>query len=159
MSDEERLEIECPDCGKKLMVLRIARSIQRSQAKESSNADLQAFSLHEAAKKCGVSYSALWRAACQGKIKVLKGFGRMMVSAAELKRFLSETEIYNGKRRPKCSRCDFGVSRDLPLIACENTNTYEYYSNSGAPNDERKHGSLVNLGRQETNPSNVYEDR
>ena len=101
MSDEERLEIECPDCGKKLMVLRIARPIQLVQSKEPPNTDLQAFSLHEAAKKCGVSYSALWRAACQGKIKVLKGFGRMMVSAAELKRFLSQTATYNGKRRSK----------------------------------------------------------
>jgi DNA-directed RNA polymerase subunit RPC12/RpoP len=28
MGDEERLEIECPDCGKKLMVLRITGARQ-----------------------------------------------------------------------------------------------------------------------------------
>jgi rRNA maturation protein Nop10 len=100
MSDDERLEIECPDCGKKLMVLRIARPARIYSPQPPAEA-LEAYSLKEAAKKCGVSYNALWRAACRGDIKVLKGFGRIMVSAAELKRFLSQTETYNGKRRSK----------------------------------------------------------
>jgi len=102
MSYEERLEIECPDCSKKLIVLRIAgtRAAHPAPIPEPQK-DRRAFSLGGIAGKCGVSYSAIWRAACQGKIKVLKGFGRMMVSAAELNRFLSQTEIYNGKRRSK----------------------------------------------------------
>jgi hypothetical protein len=100
MSNDEQLEIECPDCGKKLMALRIARRA-RIYSQPAPAEALEAYSLKQAAKKCGVSYSALWRAACRGDIKVLKGFGRLMVSAAELKRFLSQTETYNGRRRSK----------------------------------------------------------
>lgn len=102
MSYEKRLEIECPDRGKKLIVLRIAgtRAAHPAAIPEPQE-DPRAFSFGEIAGKCGVSYSAIWRLAYQGKIRVLKGFGRMMVSAAELNRFLSQTEIYNGKRRSK----------------------------------------------------------
>jgi len=102
MNDEERLEIECPDCGKKLMVLRIAgpRQIQPVSVQERHD-DRRAFSLREIAEKCGVSYSVIWRAAARGDLKVLKGFGRTMVSGEELKRFLGKSETYNGKRRTK----------------------------------------------------------
>jgi hypothetical protein len=100
--DEERLEIECPDCGKKLMVLRIARSctIEAAPVREPQD-DRRAYSLREVAEKCGVSYSVLWRAAARGDIKVLKGFGRIMISGEELKRFLSKSEVYKGKGRTK----------------------------------------------------------
>jgi hypothetical protein len=50
MSDEERLEIECLDCGKKLVVLRIVRPIQPVQIKDSPNTDLQSYSVPESAK-------------------------------------------------------------------------------------------------------------
>ena len=99
MSDEERLEIECPDCGKKLMVLRIARSrtIEPALVQERQD-DRRAYSLREIAEKCGVSYSVIWRAVARGDLKVLKGFGRIMVSGEELKRFIGASETYNGKR-------------------------------------------------------------
>jgi hypothetical protein len=76
MNDEVRLEIQCPDCGKKLMVLRIAgtRLVQSAPILERQD-DRRAFSLGEIAEKCGVSYSAILRTPCQGKIKVLKASG------------------------------------------------------------------------------------
>ena len=81
MNNEDRLEIECPDCGKKLMILRIAgaRQIHPGPVQQPQE-DRRAFSLREIAEKCGVSYSVIWRAAARGDLKVLKGFGRTMVS-------------------------------------------------------------------------------
>jgi hypothetical protein len=63
--------------------------------------DRRAFSLREVAEKCGVSYSVIWRAVARGDLKVLKGFGRTMVSGEELKRFLGKSETYNARRRSK----------------------------------------------------------
>jgi len=61
----------------------------------------RAFSLKEAAPQCGASYSTLWRAACRGDLKVLAGMGRMMVSALELNRFLSQTKTPPKPRKRK----------------------------------------------------------
>jgi Helix-turn-helix domain len=61
-----------------------------------------AWTLRDAAERCGVSYWSLYRAACRGDLKVIKGFGRMMVSEAELSRFLSNaTEYLPRRRKPK----------------------------------------------------------
>jgi hypothetical protein len=55
MNDEERLEIECPECGEKLIVLRIARKPQIQPATvQERDEDRRAFSLREIAEKCGV---------------------------------------------------------------------------------------------------------
>ena len=61
----------------------------------------RAFSLKEAAPQCGASYSTLWRAACRGDLKVLAGMGRMMVSEAELNRFLGHTKTHTPKPRKR----------------------------------------------------------
>jgi predicted site-specific integrase-resolvase len=61
-------------------------------------ASRRAYSLAEAADMCGVSYHTIYRAVCRGHLKVLTGFGRLMVSDQELNRFLSKAEEYHGKR-------------------------------------------------------------
>jgi hypothetical protein len=50
-ANEERMEIECPDCGKKLMVLRIACSgtIEPAPVQERQD-DRRAYSLREVAE-------------------------------------------------------------------------------------------------------------
>jgi len=58
-----------------------------------------AYTLAEAAPMCGVSYVTLYRAACRGDLRVLSGFGRMMVSAAELERFLGKSKEYQPRAR------------------------------------------------------------
>jgi hypothetical protein len=58
------------------------------------------WSLKEAGERCGVSYITLYRAACRGDLKIIKGFGRMMVSESELSRFVANmTEYLPRKRR------------------------------------------------------------
>lgn len=68
---------------------------------EATNVARRAFNLREAAALCGRSYHTLYRAACRGELRVLSGFGRMMVSDKELNRFLGKSEIYRGKRAAK----------------------------------------------------------
>jgi hypothetical protein len=48
------------------------------------------YTLREAAQAVHRSYFTLYRAVCRGDLKVLKGFGRLAVSEAELNRFLGE---------------------------------------------------------------------
>jgi hypothetical protein len=61
----------------------------------------RAFTLSEAAALCGVCYQTLYRAAVRGDLKVLTGFGRMMVSDQELNRFLGRAEVYRPTKRRK----------------------------------------------------------
>jgi hypothetical protein len=61
------------------------------------------WSLKEAGERCGVSYLTLYRAACRGDLRIIKGFGRMMVSESELSRFAANvTEYLPRKRRKTC---------------------------------------------------------
>ena len=57
--------------------------------------------LGEAAAFCGVSYHTPYRAACREDLKVLAGMGRMMVSEAELNRFLNQTKMRTPKPRKR----------------------------------------------------------
>jgi hypothetical protein len=59
------------------------------------------WSLKEAAERCGVSYSTLYRAACRGDLKIIKGFGRMMVSESELPRFVANVTKYSPRKRKR----------------------------------------------------------
>jgi hypothetical protein len=59
------------------------------------------WSLKEAAERCGVSYQTLYRAACRGDLKIIKGFGRMMVSDSELPRFVANATEYLPRRRKR----------------------------------------------------------
>jgi hypothetical protein len=53
----------------------------------------RAYTLTEAAALFGVSYHSLYRAAIRNDLKLIRGFGRMMISDAELNRLL-ETQEY-----------------------------------------------------------------
>jgi len=66
---------------------------------ESEYAHKRAFTLGEAAAICGVSYHTIYRAICRGNLRVLTGFGRMMVSDKELERFLAKTAEYKPRKR------------------------------------------------------------
>ncbi len=59
------------------------------------------WSLKEAGERCGVSYLALYRAACRGDLKNNKGCGRMMVSESELSRFTANVTEYLPRKRGK----------------------------------------------------------
>lgn len=56
------------------------------------------YTLKQAADELGVSYISLWRAAARGNLKVLRGFPRLAVSAAELERFLTSNAEYSPRR-------------------------------------------------------------
>jgi len=62
------------------------------------------YTLRQAAEELGVTYVSLWRAAARGDLKVLKGFPRLAVSAAELKRFYSSDMEYSPRRRKAVTR-------------------------------------------------------
>jgi hypothetical protein len=83
------------------------------------HAQRRAFTLDEAAAICGVSYHTLYRAICRGNLRVLRGFGRMMVSDKELDRFLGKTADYKPRKRRKrenvCSK-DRGADRGAGFI-------------------------------------------
>ena len=68
---------------------------------KSDYAHRRAFTLDEAAAICGVSYHTIYRAICRGNLRVLTGFGRMMVSDRELNRFLDKTSGYKPRKRRK----------------------------------------------------------
>ena len=87
---------------------------ESSQASKSTNGDflenhkLEApaapppklcWSLKEAAERCGVSYHTLYRAACRGDLKIIKGFGRIMVPESELPRFVGNVTEYLPTKR------------------------------------------------------------
>ncbi len=57
-----------------------------------------AFSLAEVAEICGKSKIWAYRRIYAGELKVVSQGGRMLVARAELDRFLSQTEVYNGRR-------------------------------------------------------------
>jgi hypothetical protein len=67
----------------------------------SDSTERRAFTLSEAAALCGVCYQTLYRAAVRGDLKILSGFGRMMVSDHELDRFLNRSEVYRPTPRRK----------------------------------------------------------
>jgi predicted site-specific integrase-resolvase len=62
------------------------------------------WSLKEAAERCGVSYHTMYRAVCRGDLKIIKGFGRMMVSESELPRFVANATEYLPMRRKMSKR-------------------------------------------------------
>jgi excisionase family DNA binding protein len=59
----------------------------------------RAYTIAEAAKLLGVHRVSVYRRLYSGQLKVLKGFGQLMIPAHELDRFLSEVVEYSGRRR------------------------------------------------------------
>jgi hypothetical protein len=67
--------------------------------KDSEYRKRRVYTLRQAADEMGLTYVSLWRAAARGDLKVLKGFSRLAISAAELERFLSSNTEYSPRRR------------------------------------------------------------
>jgi helix-turn-helix protein len=57
------------------------------------------WSLREAAERYSVSYQTMYRAVCRGDLKIIKGFGRIMVSDSELRRFIANVAEYSLRKR------------------------------------------------------------
>ena len=72
-----------------------------SRSQSGSMSQKLCWSLKEAAERCGVSYHTLYRAACRGDLKIIKGFGRMMVSESELPRFVANVTEYLPRKRKR----------------------------------------------------------
>ncbi len=64
-------------------------------------ARLSSLSSYHFGERCGVSYLTLYRAACRGDLKIIKGFGRMMVSESELSRFVASMTEYLPRKRKR----------------------------------------------------------
>jgi len=73
-------------------------------AKDNEYKKRKVYTLRQAADELGVTYVSLWRAAARGDLKVLKGFPRLAISAAELERFLSSNTEYSPRRRRKTKK-------------------------------------------------------
>jgi hypothetical protein len=75
------------------------------------------YTLEQAAKEAGekCSYWKIYRAVCNHDLKVLKGFGRLCISHAELHRFLNESQDHvprpSKRGRPPKKR----VAEPVPL--------------------------------------------
>jgi hypothetical protein len=72
--------------------------------KDSEYKKRRVYTLKQAADELGVTYVSLWRAAARGDLKVLKGFPRLAVSAAELDRFLASSTEYLPRRRKRITK-------------------------------------------------------
>jgi helix-turn-helix protein len=78
-----------------------ARADYPSRSQPGSVNQRLCWSLKEAAEGCGVSYHTLYRAACRGDLKIIKGFGQMMVSESELPRFVANVTEYLPRKRKR----------------------------------------------------------
>lgn len=56
-----------------------------------------AFSPAEFARSCGRHKCWGYRKIYQGRVKVIRDCGRLLIPVAEVRRFLDDTVIYNGK--------------------------------------------------------------
>ena len=66
---------------------------------ESGLPDLRAYTIAQAAKMLGVHKVSVYRRIYEGKLKVLSGFGRLMISEGELEKFLNKVEIHTPRKR------------------------------------------------------------
>jgi excisionase family DNA binding protein len=58
-----------------------------------------AISINRFAQYLGRHRSTAYRLVCSGKVKVLKTAGIVMIPMSEVQRYLSDTQIYQPKRR------------------------------------------------------------
>jgi len=59
----------------------------------------QALSIQEFANCLGRHRSTAYRIVCSGGVKVLRRLGRVMIPMSEVQRYLSDTEVYQPKRK------------------------------------------------------------
>jgi excisionase family DNA binding protein len=72
---------------------------QKSSTSENGLANRRAYTIVEAAKLLGVHKVSVYRRIYSGKIKVLSGFGRLMIPDSELQKFLGDVKVYVPRRR------------------------------------------------------------
>jgi excisionase family DNA binding protein len=66
---------------------------------ENGLANRRAYTISEAAELLGVHKVSVYRRIYSGEIKVLSGFGRLMIPEAELQKFLGDVKVYVPRRR------------------------------------------------------------
>jgi excisionase family DNA binding protein len=66
---------------------------------EGGSPDPRAYSIAQAAKILGVHKVSVYRRIYEGKLKVLSGFGRLMISERELEKFLNKVEVHTPNKR------------------------------------------------------------
>jgi excisionase family DNA binding protein len=62
-------------------------------------AERRAYTISEAAELLGVHKVSVYRRIYSGEIKVLSGFGRLMIPETELQKFLGDVKVYVPRRR------------------------------------------------------------
>jgi excisionase family DNA binding protein len=78
--------------------------MQTEQTQINGLAERRAYTIAEAADLLGVHKVSVYRRVYSGEIKVLSGFGRLTIPAAELEQFLRKVTTYTPKRRPRAAR-------------------------------------------------------
>jgi excisionase family DNA binding protein len=68
---------------------------------ENGLANRRAYTIAEAAELLGVHKVSVYRRIYSGEIKVLAGFGRLMIPEAELQKFLEDVKVYVPRRRSR----------------------------------------------------------
>jgi len=66
---------------------------------ENGLAQRRAYTIVEAAQLLGVHKVSVYRRIYSGEIKVLSGFGRLMIPDTELQKFLGDVKVYVPRRR------------------------------------------------------------
>ena len=61
---------------------------------ETADKPRRAYTIPEVAKMTGVGRVTVYRAIYAGNLKVIKGFGRLMIAADELDRFLGKSVVH-----------------------------------------------------------------
>jgi excisionase family DNA binding protein len=75
--------------------------VQNASTLENGLANRRAYTIAEAAELLGVHKVSVYRRIYEGKIKILSGFGRLMIPEVELEKFLGKVETYTPhKRKP-----------------------------------------------------------
>jgi excisionase family DNA binding protein len=63
------------------------------------HAKQRAYTITQAAQLLGVHKVSVYRRIYEGKLKVLSGFGRLMIPDTELERFLNKVHAYTPRKR------------------------------------------------------------
>ena len=72
---------------------------QNSLTSENGLANRRAYTIAAAAGLLGVHKVSVYRRIYSGEIKVLSGFGRLMIPDTELQKFLGNVKVYVPRRR------------------------------------------------------------
>jgi excisionase family DNA binding protein len=73
--------------------------MQNTETLENGLANRRAYTIAEAAELLGVHKVSVYRRIYEGKLKILSGFGRLMIPDSELERFLGKVEVYMPRKR------------------------------------------------------------